>query len=70
MWNSPSGPAEVVKVEGGAFGFLKGGRNWLVLRTAESSVVLRVADEDLHRVLTAMQERTGLKIERVVERKD
>jgi eukaryotic-like serine/threonine-protein kinase len=70
LWNSPAGPAEVVKVEGGAFGFLKGGRNWLVLRTKESSVVLRVDDEDLHKVMSAMEERTGVKVERVVERKD
>ncbi len=70
LWNSPAGPAEVVKVEGGAFGFLKGGRNWLVLRTKDSSVVLRVDDEDLHKVLSAMEDRTGVKVERVVERKD
>ncbi len=70
LWNSPAGPAEVVKVEGGAFGFLKGGRNWLVLRTRDSSVVLRVDDEDLHKVMTAMEDRTGVKVERVVERKD
>jgi serine/threonine-protein kinase len=70
LWNSPSGPAEVVKVEGGAFNFFKGGRNWLVLRTKDSSVVLRIDDEDLHKVMSAMEDRTGVKVERVVERKD
>lgn len=70
MWNSTEGPAEVLKVEGGAFGFLKGGRNWVTLQTKETSLVLRVRDEDLQHVLQALEERTGHKVDRVVERKD
>ena len=50
--------------------FLKGGRNWFVLRTRDSSVVLRVDDDDLKRVTSAVEERTGVKVARVVERKD
>ena len=45
LWNSPSGPAEVLKVDGGALRFLKGntigrlkgGRHWLALRTTDAS---------------------------------
>jgi serine/threonine protein kinase len=70
LWNSPSGPAEVVKVEGGAFGFLKGGRNWVVLLTKDASVVLRVNDDEVGRVIAAIEDRTGRKAERIAERKD
>ena len=69
LWNSPKGPAELLKVEGGAFGFLKGGRNWLAVRTRQTSLVLRVGDEDLRRVIAALEERTGQKVE-LVESKD
>jgi hypothetical protein len=70
LWQSPSGPAQAVKVDGGALRFLKGSRNWLVLRTSVTSLVLRVDDEDLRRVMSAIEERTGIKVERVAERKD
>ena len=33
-------------------------------------IVLRVDDDDLNSVMAAIEERTGVKIERVVERKD
>ena len=56
-------------MEGGAFGFLKGGRNWLAVRTKQTSLVLRVGDEDLRRVIAALEERTGQKVE-LVESKD
>jgi len=70
LWNSPGGPAELVKVEGGAFGFFKGGRNWLAVRTKDTSLVLRVSDEEVRRVIAALEERTRQKVERVVESKD
>jgi len=70
MWNSPQGPAEMMKVEAGKLGFLKGGRNWVGLRTADTSLVLRVEDDDLRRVIAAIEERTGRKVVRVLERKD
>ena len=70
LWNSPSGPAEAMRVEGGAFGFLKGGRNWLILRTADSLVVLRVEDQIVGRVIAGLQERTGLTVARLVEPKE
>jgi eukaryotic-like serine/threonine-protein kinase len=70
LWNSPSGPAEAMKVEAGAFGFLKGGRNWFGLQTKDSLLVLRVDDEVVGRVTAGLQERTGLTLQRLVEPKD
>jgi hypothetical protein len=70
LWRSPSGPAQAVKVDGGALRFLKGSRNWLVLRTSATTLVLRVDDGDLRRVMSGIEERTGIKVERVAEGKD
>jgi serine/threonine-protein kinase len=71
LWDSPEGPAEAMRVEGGAFGFLKGGRNnWFGLRTKDSLLVLRVDDDAVARVMTGLQERTGLTLQRLVEPKD
>jgi hypothetical protein len=71
LWDSPAGPAEAMKVEGGAFGFLKGGKNnWFGLRTRESLLVLRVDDDAVARVTAALQERTGLTLQRLIEPKD
>ena len=71
LWDSPNGPAEAMRVEGGAFGFLKGGKNnWFGLRTKDSLLVLRVDDEAVGRVTAALQERSGLTLQRLVEPKD
>jgi hypothetical protein len=70
LWSSPSGPAEAMKVDGGALGFLKGGRNWFGLQTKDSLLVLRVDDELVGRVTAGLQERTGLTLQRLVEPKD
>ena len=70
LWNSPSGPAEAMKVEAGAFGFLKGGRNWFGLQTKDSLLMLRVDDEAVGRVTAGLQERTGLTLQRLAEPKD
>jgi serine/threonine-protein kinase len=71
LWNSPDGPAEAMRVEGGAFGFLKGGRNnWFGLQTKDSLLVLRVDDDAVGRVMAGLQQRTGLTLQRLVEPKD
>jgi eukaryotic-like serine/threonine-protein kinase len=70
LWNSPNGPAEAMKVDGGALGFLKGGRNWFGLQTKDSLLVLRVDDDLVSRVTSGLQERTGLTLQRLVEPKD
>jgi hypothetical protein len=66
---TPAGPEPVVKV-GGAFGFLRGERNWITLHTANGFVVMRVDDDRLNPVLKAIQERTGRRIDHVTVRKD
>ena len=70
LWNSPNGPAEAMRVDAGAFGFLKGGRNWFGLQTKDSLLVLRVDDDAVGRVTAGLQERTGLTLQRLVEPKD
>jgi hypothetical protein len=70
LWNSPTGPAEAMRVDSGAFGFLKGGRNWFGVQTKDSLLVLRVEDEAVARVIAGLQDRTGLTLERLVEPKD
>jgi outer membrane biosynthesis protein TonB len=70
LWNSPNGPAEAMKVDAGAFGFLKGGRNWFGVQTKDSLLVLRVDDDAVARVISGLQDRTGLTLERLIEPKD
>jgi hypothetical protein len=70
LWNSPGGPAEAMRVESGAFGFMKGGRNWFGVQTADSFLVLRVDDTMIARVTAALEEGTGLTVQRLVEPKD
>jgi eukaryotic-like serine/threonine-protein kinase len=66
LWSSPTGPAEAMTVEGGAFGFMKRDRNWLGLRTNESLLVLRVDDAAVSRVIAGLQDRTGLTVARLI----
>ena len=72
LTHSPQGPVEVMRVEAGAFGFLKGSgaRNWLSLRTNDSLLVLRLEDDDAVKVMAALESRTGLTTESLVEGKD
>lgn len=71
LWSSPDGPAEAMRVEGGAFGFLKGGgRNWFGLRTRDSLLVVRVEDAAVGPVTAGLQDHTGLTVERLIEPKD
>ena len=69
LWNSPQGPAAVAKMSSGAFGFIRGERHWIALRTRDHFLVLRLQDEQVKQVLGALAERTGRAPERVVERK-
>ncbi|HUR34064.1 MAG TPA: serine/threonine-protein kinase [Vicinamibacterales bacterium] len=67
MWNTPQGPAEVVHLDSGAFGFLRGDQHWVSLRTEAMSLVLRVREQDSRRVVAALEERTGKKVEHVAQ---
>jgi serine/threonine-protein kinase len=65
LWNSPDGVSELVHVDGGAFGFLKRGGNWIGLRTQDTSLVLRVDDDKVARVLAAIEEHAERRVERI-----
>jgi serine/threonine-protein kinase len=68
LWRSPSGPVVIARVKAGTFGFLKGDRHWIALRTQSRFIVLRVNEEQVQPVLGALEERTGQKAEHIVER--
>jgi serine/threonine-protein kinase len=70
MWNTPQGAAEVVHLDGGAFGFFKGDQHWVSVRTDSMSLVMRVRDSDSRRVINAFEERIGKKVETVDDRKN
>jgi len=59
VWKSSSGPVEIARVKDGKFGFLKGDRHWITLRTAGTFLVLRVDQGHASKLLDALQERTG-----------
>lgn len=69
LWYSPTGPAEAMRVEGG-FGFGRGRRNWIGLRTPAFLLMLRVNDDTVGRVIAGLQERTGLPVARLIEPKE
>ena len=39
LWDGPAGATPIQQVDGGAFGFLKGGRHWVSLRTKERFII-------------------------------
>jgi serine/threonine-protein kinase len=69
LWNAPEGPTEIIHLDGGTFGFLRGNQHWVSLRTGGTSIVLRLRDQDSRRIVLAFEERLGKKVERVSERR-
>ena len=69
LWDAPGGAMPIQRIDSGAFGFLKGGRHWVSLRTKERFVVLRVDENQVPGVLSAIEERTGKTTVRVAEPK-
>jgi serine/threonine protein kinase len=69
MWNSPDGPAPVVRVRGGALAALGIAleREWISLRTRNEDqfIVLRLSETLVEPVLVALEERTGRTPQRV-----
>jgi len=55
-----SGP--VARAGGGGLGFLKGTPDWVTLRTRRNFVPLRVREDDIGRLTTEIEARTGAKI--------
>ena len=63
------GPAEIVHLDGGAFGIFKGDQHWVSLRTDNLSLVWRVREQDSQRIVAGIEERLGKKVERISEPK-
>jgi hypothetical protein len=63
-WVSPNGAVNpVAKLGGGGmFGFLKGDRHWLTIRTKEEFVAFRTEEEFIKRIVAALEERTKLTV--------
>ncbi len=59
LWNSPQGPAPVARMGGGAFGFIRGERHWIALRTRDAFVVLRLPDAQVSQLLGALRRAHG-----------
>jgi hypothetical protein len=63
-WRDAAGKEVESKVDLGRLGFFRGDRNWLILLTKPEPLIIRLDDEDLKTVLPAVQEQTGLAIQR------
>jgi eukaryotic-like serine/threonine-protein kinase len=63
-WRDASGQEVASRIDLGPMGFLRGERNWIILLTANDPIILRVEDAALRTVLPALQERTGLTVQR------
>jgi len=64
-WTNADGhSASLAAVGGGGLGFLKGTPDWITLRTRRNFVPLRVRDDDVARLASELEARTGEKIVR------
>ncbi len=69
QWIGPSGVVlPIVKMDGGMFGFMKGDRDWVSVRTKAEFVMLRPDGPLVARVIDAIEARTGLTTIRVGKR--
>jgi hypothetical protein len=73
LWNTSNGAVRVVRAGGRKFGFLRGDPHWLALRIDKPKpgfVVLRLAnDQQAAQAISALEQRSGRRAARVVERK-
>jgi serine/threonine protein kinase len=63
-WRDASGQPVESRIDLGPMGFFRGDRNWIILITGGEPVIFRIEDSALRTVLPAIEERTGLKIQR------
>jgi hypothetical protein len=71
QWVGPTGVVlPIVKMDGGMFGFLRGDRDWVSVRTKAEFVMLRPDGPLVARVIEALEARTGLASVRVGKRGD
>jgi serine/threonine-protein kinase len=68
MWQSPGGPAPVLRMGGGAFGFFRADPHWLSVRTKEAFLVLRVEPAHTRSVPAAFADRAGVAVDIVREK--
>ena len=74
LWASPNGPAPLIRTTGGVlrtFGFSVN-RDWvsLITKTSIRFVVIRIADDDVTRLLEALQERTHRPVRRLEPKRE
>jgi hypothetical protein len=69
LWDGPAGATPIQQVDSGTFGFFRGGRHWVSLRTKERFVILRVEENQVPSVLSVIEQRTGKTTVRVAEPK-
>lgn len=63
-WKGSDGKETSVSVDLGKMGFFRGDRNWVILVTKDYPLFVRFEDRELAAVLRAIEERTGVKIQR------
>jgi serine/threonine-protein kinase len=63
-WKGPDGKDASVSVDLGKMGFFRGERNWVIFTTQADPVFIRFEDRELAAAMKAIQERTGVKIQR------
>jgi eukaryotic-like serine/threonine-protein kinase len=63
-WRDASGQEVVSRIDLGPLGFFRGDRNWVILLTQGEPIIFRIEDSALKSVLPALQQRTGLTIQR------
>jgi hypothetical protein len=63
-WRDANGQPVESKIDLGRMGFLRGERNWVILLTGGEPVIFRIEDSAMRTVLSALQDRTGKKIDR------
>jgi serine/threonine-protein kinase len=61
-WTNADGQSGPLVKTGGGLGFLKATPDWITLRTTRNFVPLRVREEDVARLTTELETRTGAKI--------
>ena len=65
QWVTSAGAViPVMRVDRGAFGFLKGDRDWLTIRTKSEFLPLRAGADVLKKIAAALEQRTGLSVVR------
>jgi hypothetical protein len=67
LWDAPSGAAPIERVDSGPFGFFRSGRHWVSLRTKERFIILRIEENQVPTVLSAIESRTGKTVVRLTE---